>query len=96
MKHAQITAAQTADLSPLQTAHAILFNGAAATLGGRLSADDEKTWIDAAQYALDTGDFGEIEDMLAEFDKWEGYHAYAYEAHFRTDPMDFQEWDARS
>lgn len=89
-------AAMACDLSPLQTAHAILFNGAASTLGGRMSADEEKVWIDAAQFAIDQNDFDEIEDMLADFDAQEAYHHYAYETHFRAEPMDFDEWRARA
>jgi len=89
-------AADVANLSPVATAHAILFNGAAATLGGQMSADEEKLWIDAAQYAIDTTDYSEIEDMLADFDAQEAYHEYAYETHFRAEPMEFGQWSAQA
>jgi len=79
--------------SLLSTAYAIIANGASVTISSSLSSDEEREFLDAAQWYIDTdGEDTDLADLIARADAWERYSDYAYEAHFRCDPMEFDDW----
>lgn len=75
----------------LALAHEIIAHGASKALGDKMA--DEQAWLDAAEWYVETdGTDTDLATMYDEWQAWEAYGEYAYETHFRAEPMDFDAW----
>lgn len=91
---ANITAGTQSDM--LALAHNIIRDGASVTIGSRLSADEEREFLEAAQWFIDTdGEDPDLEYLIQREEAWEAYGQYAHDAEFRVTPMEFDEWAER-
>lgn len=61
------------------TAHSIILIGAGQTLGCSMSADEEKEWLTAAHYLLDTDDTDELAYMIERMEAAEYAEGRAYD-----------------